>query len=180
MVSDQYQIAPKIFEQNLNQIQFLCDILPQGSSQEVYGFEWVETPVKVAAALRITPGSESLFTSWRMSFHDEPISYGETYLQPEAGQHVTIADAETGCIYKIIEESLEISISDMEQRIYAIAAKIDVAVMLDVAEGTPVLTVERILKTNDGQPLGYERNYYRADRFMFHVTTSKIKNEACF
>jgi len=53
------------------------------------------------------------------------------------------------------------------ERIRAVAATDRVAGLLGVAEGTPVLYIERVSYLPDGTPLEFTRSYYRGDRYDF-------------
>jgi DNA-binding GntR family transcriptional regulator len=169
-------VAPDIFQQKLDNIQTLTELIRSYGIQpetEIFAFEWVETPLQAAELFGVSRDQESLLITWRTSFHGEPLGYGETYIVSSIGKAITLEDAESDCIYEIMEKRLGVTIHQVHQTMQAIPAKIDVAIMLELIEGTPLLKAERAVVTRDGKVVAYETAFYRADRFAFTVTMTK-------
>jgi DNA-binding GntR family transcriptional regulator len=169
-------VAPDVFQQKLDKIQTLTELICSYGihpETEIFAFEWVETPLQAADLFGVSRDQESLLITWRASFHGEPLGYGETYIISSIGKEITLGDAESDCIYEIMQKRIGVSIHQVHQTMQAVPAKIDVAIMLELNEGTPLLKAEKVVETRDRRVVAYETAFYRADRFAFTVTMTK-------
>ena len=76
-------------------------------------------------------------------------------------------------LFQILAETVEIAYSNQE--IEAIKVDEKLAKLLHVQEGDPILCVHSLTYTADGQPIFYDTSYYRADKYTFKTTLSRLE-----
>ncbi|RWY87023.1 GntR family transcriptional regulator, LSA1692 subfamily [Pediococcus acidilactici] len=76
-------------------------------------------------------------------------------------------------LFQILAETVEISYSNQE--IEAIKVDEKLAKLLHVQEGDPILCVHSLTYTADGQPIFYDTSYYRADKYTFKTTLTRLE-----
>lgn len=76
-------------------------------------------------------------------------------------------------LFQILAETVEIAYSNQE--IEAIKVDEKLAKLLHVQEGDPILCVHSLTYTADGQPIFYDTSYYRADKYTFKTTLTRLE-----
>lgn len=76
-------------------------------------------------------------------------------------------------MFRLIEETFNVSIVDVEQRISAILANKDITSLLCVKEKAPVLAMRRTYYLADGKPVEFVKAFYRADKFEYAIRLSR-------
>jgi len=72
-----------------------------------------------------------------------------------------------GPMYGLFEAEFDVRMVRAEERLRAVAASVDEARLLAVAEGTPLLLVERLSYTYGRRPVELRRGLYRTERFHY-------------
>jgi DNA-binding GntR family transcriptional regulator len=70
-------------------------------------------------------------------------------------------------------DSSEQALGYAELSIDAVAASAELAARLEVAEGAPLIHLERMTYTRDGQPLELDWIHYRGDRFRYRLRVER-------
>lgn len=78
-----------------------------------------------------------------------------------------------GSLYQLLEEKYEIRLGKAEQIIFAESADTLVSRLLEIKKGSPVLIIERLLRSGDGRLVEYVRGVYRADRYQYRLTLER-------
>jgi GntR family transcriptional regulator len=78
----------------------------------------------------------------------------------------------TGPTYALFETDFNVHMVRAEEKIRAQPAIDGLERLLDVAPGTPLLSVERIAFTYKDVPMELRRGYYRTDSHHYHNTLS--------
>ena len=102
-----------------------------------------------------------------------PISLDVTYVPLDIGQRLIKEDLPRRDIFLILENDYGFSLDRAELRIDAMLADTRLAEALAVAEGSPVLRIERLTMAVDGQPLDFEYLYYRSDAFQYFMMVGR-------
>lgn len=76
-------------------------------------------------------------------------------------------------LFQILAETVEIAYSNQE--IEAIKVDEKLAKLLHVQEGDLILCVHSLTYTADGQPIFYDTSYYRADKYTFKTTLTRLE-----
>jgi GntR family transcriptional regulator len=102
-------------------------------------------------------------------FEGGPFSYIETYLPVDIGERVAGLNLERTSIMAELKKTLRIRFHEEQQTIDAVVADAEVARLLDVPVGSPLLLLNRLLLLDaDKRPILF-RTHYRADRYYYTV-----------
>lgn len=106
--------------------------------------------------------------------HDEtgPFSYSACYLCPPAAGAIEPSELGNRTILGALEDA-GIAAERIEQRLTAVAAAPEVARHLDIAIGTPVTLMRRIVFDGDDKAFEVLEVYYRPDRFEYSVNLKR-------
>ena len=121
-----------------------------------------------ATLLHVEPG-ESLFELVRLRLIDgEPVMLDYTHVPVRMCPQLSGADL-TGSLYEFLTQSCGVPPQRSIDTIEAVAALGEVAILLDVEEGAPLLLMRRLAKSIDDVPLEITDEYVRPDRCLFRV-----------
>jgi GntR family transcriptional regulator len=151
-----------------------------GSLDEIIAMG-LETPVKVlemnrieadpheAELLGLQPG-EPVYRIKRMRIRDgKPYSLIVNYLPAEIGARFTKEELSAGSLLQMIEAKFKLRLKDAKQQITAALADPYVAGMLEVRVGSPLLSIERTVYTDEGRPVENVHVLYRTDLYSYQV-----------
>jgi GntR family transcriptional regulator len=97
----------------------------------------------------------------------KPVCLMHSYFPARLG--ASEGDDFSGSIYELLEKKYRISIVYGEELITATVADPEQARLLEVAEGSPLISIWRTTFSEAQNPIEVTNNYYRADRFYFTV-----------
>lgn len=103
----------------------------------------------------------------------EPVSYDVSYMSATLGERLAKEDLPGRDFFLIFENQYGIALGFADLAIDAILADSEIAELLQIAKGTPILRVERLTHSRDGQPLTFEYLYCRADNFQFRLRIAR-------
>ena len=132
-------------------------------------FGYVQASDEVAARLDLTPGAVVQKAVRVRSHEGAPLSYLVTWLPEAVGRSFSAADMEVEPLMSLLERS-GIRVHAAEQTITACLADTDVARCLEVEIGAPLLSISRVLRDQNDQPVEYIRALYRPDRYEFQIS----------
>lgn len=122
----------------------------------------------IAEKLGVSAGDEVLLIRRLRSTGDIPVAILENYLPP-AFNDVTLDELEKGGLYDALRlRGVVLKIAN--QKIGARRAVGDESRLLDVEDGGPLLTVERVALDNSGQVIELGSHCYRPDMYNFETT----------
>ncbi|HZK55554.1 MAG TPA: GntR family transcriptional regulator [Desulfosporosinus sp.] len=114
-------------------------------------------------------GNQSMFVIEKIQkLNNEPIAYVRSYWPYEYGKLIAESDLTSKGLYEVVKKELGLQLTRAEQVIGADLARTKVARYLDVAIGSPILTMER-LGYSGNNPIELSINSYRADRYKYRV-----------
>ena len=127
----------------------------------------------VAARLGVD-GKTEVMEIQRIRYLDSnPISLDVTYVPLEIGRRLIKEDLPRRDIFLILENDYGFSLDRAELRIDAMLSDAKLAAALAVAEGSPVLRIERLTIAAGDQPLDFEYLYYRGDAFQYFMMVGR-------
>jgi GntR family transcriptional regulator len=96
------------------------------------------------------------------AFSGKPVVVDEIYLPGEIFQGLTmeVLQGAHGSLYSLFESRFGVRMIRAEERIRAVAADRMTSETLGVAEGTPLLSVERVTYTYGDRPVEWRRGLY--------------------
>jgi GntR family transcriptional regulator len=159
-----------------------------GSVEDMLGMG-IKTKVKVLSMGRIDPpegvrrllgldeGKEVVRIEKVRLVDKSPFSYLINYLPLEYGGKIESADLTTKPLLMILEEELGLKADEAVQSIEATTADAEVARLLEVWIGAPLLKVERTVFDTAGGPIEHVSVLYRADKYKFTVKLRREQSE---
>jgi len=125
----------------------------------------VRATADVARSLALRSGDPVIQVRRILSFGGTPTILEDLWLPGNAFRGLSAERMATyhGPMYAMFELEFGVRMVRAEERIRAIAADAQQAGMLDVAAGTPLLSVERVAYTYNDTPMELRRGLYRTD-----------------
>ena len=133
------------------------------SSQALWAGE-EPCPEGVAPWMDQEPGSPVFRVDRLRLGNGDPVALDRTWLPLPYGRLLEDHDLAGDTLYGILEEEYGIPILSGRYRISAAVADAEVAGRLGVAEGAPLLFVERLSRTAGDRPVYVQHRFYRNDR----------------
>lgn len=157
----------------------ISGVLPQlvemseATTARLLSFAYVEAPAPVAAALDLPEGAR-VQRATRVRLSDgRPFSHLTTYVPEDLASGYSEADLASQPLFRLLERA-GIRLGRAEQSVTATAASPDVAGVLEVPVGAPLLSLSRTVR--DGAGRGVERllALYRPDLFRLDMTLARV------
>jgi GntR family transcriptional regulator len=162
---------PKIQQNAVRQMGFVTQaILESGKvpTARIIESRQFAAPAFLQTKMKLQP-NESIFFVKRLRFADgEHLAIENAYLRYDIGQ-VLIHEDLTGSLYKLLQEKYNIQLYRSENTIEAARADEHTAKILDIAQGDPVLKIDRLVYLQDERPFEYSEDIFRADRIKFSI-----------
>lgn len=167
-------LAPRV-DQPLNLLaSFAEDMRARGlrPSYQVLSVRTVRANADVAACFGVERATRIVAIKRLLCADERPIALSTSWLSPTvlAGRAApTTADLEDASLYDWLERECGARIATGSQFIEAAAADSELAELLQVPAGHPLLLARRTGRTAGGVPVEYVVGHYRADRYRFKV-----------
>jgi len=125
----------------------------------------LRAPAEIARLLGLRSGDPVLQVRRVLAFHGVPAILEDLWLPgvPFKGLTLETLAADRGPMYALFEAQFGVRMVRAEEKIKAVAADADAALLLDVPPGTPLLSVELIAHTYNDVPMELRRGLYRTD-----------------
>jgi GntR family transcriptional regulator len=138
-------------------------------STEVLRQEVIEATTEVARRLRRRAG-ESVHVIVRVRrVEQEPILVSTTYIPHSLCPQLAHEDLASCSLYGLLRDKYRLTIARGERRLEAIAAGPWEARLLDIALGSPLLSLDSVAYLPDGQPFEHSVALQRGDRTTVEV-----------
>lgn len=117
---------------------------------------------EASRVLQIEPGAPIIIVRRILKFGASPRIVDEIYLRGDVFQGLTleVLEQHAGSLYTLFESRFGVRMIRAEERLRAVAADRGSAELLGVAEGTPLLSVERVAYTYGDKPVEWRRGLY--------------------
>lgn len=170
-----YVTKPKAY-QNVTRLQGFGEAMtPRGyeTFARVLNMREVGADKQIAARLALDVDAPVIEIKRLRYLNREPISLDVTYVPRVIGERLMKADLATRDIFLILENEYGFALGRAELHIEAVLADDSLALLFGVAEGSPVLRIERLVHTASGEPIDYEHLYYRGDAFQYRLAIDR-------
>lgn len=77
-------------------------------------------------------------------------------------------------LFDFLQDNYKIKITYAVSQIIPVLSNYKLAKALNIPARTPILLLDQIHYTEDNKPVLYSKNYFRADRFSFHVVRKRV------
>lgn len=117
---------------------------------------------EAARILQVELGAPIIIVRRVLAFHNKPVVIDEIYLPGETFRGLTLEMLQefNGSLYGLFETQFGVRMIRAEERLRAVAADRGNAETLKVAEGSPLLSVERVAFTYGDRPVEWRRGLY--------------------
>jgi GntR family transcriptional regulator len=117
---------------------------------------------EVSRVLRIEPGAPVIVLRRLLKFSGKPVVVDEIYLPGEVfhGLTLEVLTEYQGSLYSLFETRFGVRMIHAEEKVRAVSADRASAELLGVAEGSPLLSVERVAYTYGERPVEWRRGLY--------------------
>ena len=123
----------------------------------------------VARILAIETGAPITILRRLLKLGDEPVVFDEIYLPSELFPDLSLEVLRSGeSLYSLFETRYGVRMIRANERLRAVAADRVSAEWLQVAEGSPLLLVERVTFTYGQKPVEWRRGFYSTRNHHYH------------
>lgn len=126
-------------------------------------------PQQFAAHLGVRHGSKAVHIERVRTANGDPIVKVDTYLPLPRFRRLATMDLEGRSLYEALEDGFDVRPRGGWRRIEAVVASRELADILGVEVGSPMLELTALTTDEDGAPFELFRAYYRGDRTSFEV-----------
>ena len=145
----------------------------QSTTARLLSFSYSAPPDYVSQAIGLTPG-EKVQIATRIRLADGvPFSHLTTYVPMQIAQNYSENDLATTPLFKLLERS-GVEIDAAHQSVSASLAGPDVAEALNIAEGSALLSLKRVVRDVDGKGVEYLSGLYRPDMFSLEMPLVRV------
>ena len=173
---------PKI-EQNANKKMgfFALSMKEAGRtpSAKILKVEEFKAPRNIQKILNLPYGAKIVGIQRVRYVDGEPWVIEMEYFRQDVGQHL-LHDNLSGSIYNLLQDKYSYIIERSKNSIEAILAEEENAELLNIAVGSPLLEVKRLVYLADGEPFEYAIDLMRGDRIMFALDDYYQEEKAKF
>ncbi|MGY6634891.1 MAG: GntR family transcriptional regulator [Alkalilacustris sp.] len=143
----------------------------QATTARLLSCSYVEPPPAVAAALG-HPAQVQRAVRVRM-VGQVPFSYLVTHVPADIALHFSEADLATTPLFRLLERS-GVQVDHAHQSLSATLAGPEVAEALDVAPGSALMALTRVVQDTRGRGVEHLSALYRPDRFRLEMTLNRV------
>lgn len=124
----------------------------------------------VARTLGLAQGAPIVVLRRLLKFGAEPVVFDEIYLPGELFQGLTldVLKESDKSLYSLFESRYGVRMIRADECLRAISADRFSAELLNVAEGSPLLLVERVTFTYGNKPVEWRRGFYSTQNYHYH------------
>ncbi len=140
---------------------------------KVIGSAWIDPPEIIRDRLGVKDDKVLRIEKIRY-VEGGSFSHVFNYLPPEIGKKLPMELVTSKPMLMILEDDLGVRATEADQSVEATIADADVASLLDIRVGAPLLKAERTVYDAKGNPVEYVSVVYRADKYAF---TMKLKRK---
>ena len=119
--------------------------------------------------IKVFSGQDMYYIEKVQNINGKPIVYLISFWLHEYGKRIAQHNLEREGIYQVVDQDLRLVLTKADQMIYAGIASKNIAKLLGIKVGAPVLIMERVTYAGE-QPVEYSYNVYRSGQYKYHVT----------
>jgi GntR family transcriptional regulator len=150
------------------------DARPRGMARNFLDCRRMRPPAHIARALELRGTEGAILVRRTLAQDGTPVLLDEIWLPAGLFKGLTadrLSDY-VGPMYGLFESEFGVRMIRAEEKIRAVAADAATAALLEVAEGMPLLSVERLSFTYGDKPVELRRGLYRTDKHYYRNTLS--------
>lgn len=143
-------------------------VVPEG---RVLGLQVKASPEHVSLRLELDQNALAICINRLRLLQRQPVLLEEIWLSKEDFAPLLEVDEKKlgPLLYPIYDELCGRTVANAEEELTVEAADCETAHTLHIAEGEPVIVIERLARGFDGAPLEWRRSVGRADQFRYQI-----------
>ena len=145
----------------------------QSTTARLLSFSYGVAPDFVAKAMLLSAQEKVQIATRVRSADGKPFSHLTTYVPEAIARNYSEHDLATTPLFRLLERS-GVQINDAHQSVSAALAGPEVAEALEVAVGSAVLSLRRVVRDVEGKGVEYLSALYRADMFRLDMTLTRV------
>ncbi|MFP4037470.1 MAG: GntR family transcriptional regulator [Desulfobacteraceae bacterium] len=155
------------------------ELIAQATSAKVkiLDYRTVEPPEDVAEKLNLPEGEKVVRIDKVRLIDGLPFSVVVNFLPRDTGEKISPEDLNEKPLLVVLEEKLGIEADEAVQSVEATIASAEVASLLDIRVGAPLLKVERTVFDVESKPVEHVSVLYRADKYFYTVRLKRNQSE---
>jgi GntR family transcriptional regulator len=148
------------------------DAKPRGMERHFIDCRRMRAPAPIARALDLKGAEGAILVRRTLAQDDRPVVLDDIWLPALMFKGLTAERLSDyiGPMYGLFETEFGVRMIRAEEKIRAVAADAPTAEVLQVAAGTPLLSVERLSYTYGDRPVELRRGLYRTDSHYYRNT----------
>jgi len=131
---------------------------------------------RVAEALRIPPGSPTLYVERLRVAGGEPLLLEQVHLPAERFPGLLASDLEHGSLYDLLTLRYGTRVARARESLEPVLLHTREAGLLSQPPRTPALLIEGIAYAATGEPVEYARSYVRGDRTRYYIERIVVRS----
>lgn len=139
-------------------------------------FGYMPADPDAARALGIEPGAVAQRAVRVRRLDDGPMSHLTTWVPEDVGRSYSRDDLAAKPLLSLLERS-GVIVTSASQTVSATLADAQIAPLLDVDVGGPLLRIARIVSDQTGRPVEYITGLYRPDRYQVQMMLNRVEGE---
>lgn len=148
----------------------------RNTTAKLLSFTYAGAPTHVAEAMSLSENDTvQIATRVRLN-DDQPFSHLTTYVPEKIARNYSECDLANTPLFTLLERS-GVTINEAEQSVSATLASPDIAQALDIAVGSALLCVQRVVKDSNGQGIEYLSARYRPDLFRIDMSLARVGDD---
>ena len=149
----------------------------QSTTARLLSFSYGTAPEFVCSAMRLDANDQVQIATRVRLAGETPFSHLTTYVPAEIARNYSENDLATPPLFKLLERS-GVQIQEAHQSVTATLAGPDVAEALDVAVGSALLSLRRVVRDVEGNGVEYLAGLYRPDMFRLEMPLTRVGDGA--
>lgn len=145
----------------------------QSTTARLLSFSYGAAPGGVAAAMGLGPSERVQMAVRLRMIEGVAFSHLTTWVPEEIAQSYSEAELATTPLFRLLERS-GVKVTSANQSVSATLASPDVAELLGLSIGAPLLSIDRVVRDSDGRGVEYLSALYRPDMFKLDMSLSRI------
>jgi GntR family transcriptional regulator len=163
---------PPVIRDSLNEFSPFAQIIQEGGytpNFQTLAMEFVAPDEEVCAVFRI-PASEKIRCIKRLVLAGrQPVIYVDDYVAPVVEETALDWEAFDGNMVRFLANSLTTPLHQIQSSIRAALLDSATAQVLDLAEGSPILSVRSTIYSVDNKPVNFSRIYFNSNIVEFNI-----------
>lgn len=158
---------------------FIEDIISMGIKTDikVIDISYIAAPDKIRECLKLNETDQTLRIEKVRLINGDSFSHVFNYLPPDIGQKIPLNKLSVTPLLMILEDDLGIRADTAFQTVEATIADPEVANLLNIRVGEPLLKVERTVFDVTQKPVEYVSVQYRADKYLYTVNLNRERSK---